>query len=829
MKRLVLALGACVALHFACTFDTPPFGEHGYLPCHEDGSCDHPDCACLDGKVCVPRKGLSKTLDPQKCQCPSGGKVCAGECVDLTSDPRHCGSCETDCIAQFTGSIGEPVCLTSQCAVVCPTNSSECDGDWKNGCDPLGTFQHCADCRSCSENQVCNGDQCASGCDNGESPCGRACCSQQVKTPTPQGAVACINDNCAMICDPGWGDCGGGVADGCETFLDNIRACKPSCLGGDVDCLATMRNVEAVTCENGACGYTQCKIDFGDCDNDPSNGCETSLVLATSCGSDCGNLRDCTQEVLNAEGTYCDGNSRQCNYVKCKPWASECDGIRENGCDDILHKPEHCGACGRVCTAPNTRSDALECANGICVIPDGACEGDFRDCDGLYFNGCETMVKGENIFHCGACGVACPIPTNTFVSCVEGTCRSDCLPGWFNCDTTSMNCETGGGTMWNCLHCNNECTSGESCTADGCTDETCSQFRCQDGSCPDFATDVTHCGNCTTSCYDNAPDNSVPRCVGGRCDYTQCRWPYVTCGNPTGAGSSNCETNLLTDPAHCGDCSTACAPGQVCTNGVCGEPGVICEQSDNCTGGSVCCAIAGGSRTCTGEIRQCQTNGLIVTCDGSEDCAPFERCWLFSQSTVSVSVCRDSQPSNGIPLCSLNRDCPSDPFNPTACCGHPTYPEINTCQPGCKVCGNTCLVGDCNLSFETCGDNGIGVCPMPCNASGPGSICCWDTNLGGAVPTCTDLESCGFQAGMVQLDCNDNLDCLHAFPGIDSVCCLASRSGHLVADCMTSLQECKMFDGMVVCASDADCFDPDNGTQKACLPYTNAAIIYTCQ
>ncbi len=826
MKRLVLLSGTCVALHLACTFDTPPFEEHGYLPCHEDGSCDHPDCACLDGKVCVPKKGLSGTLDPQKCQCPSGGRVCNGECTDITSDPRHCGSCETDCIAQFTGSTGEPVCLNSQCAVVCPTNSAECDGDWKNGCDPLGTFEHCADCRSCSENQVCNGDQCASGCDNGESPCGRACCSQQVKTPTPHGAVACINDNCAMICDPGWGDCGGGVADGCETFLDAVNDCKPSCLAPGVNCASTVQHAEAVTCENGACGYTRCKIDFDDCINGPADGCETPLSTATSCGTGCGSIHDCTQEVQNAEGVFCNP-SRLCDYAKCKLFSAECDNNRSNGCEDLLNKLEHCGACGRECTAPNTRQEVLECKNGICVIPESACEGDFRDCDKLFFNGCETLVKGENIFHCGECGNPCPVPTNTQATCVLGTCRSDCLPGWLNCDTTTMDCETVGGTTENCLHCNDTCTGNSSCSLAGCSDDTCGGFRCPDGSCPNLATSVFHCGTCEQDCYRDAPLHSIPQCVGGRCDYTLCVGPYVTCGDPTGTGDSTCATNTLTDPRHCGSCNIACAPGQVCTNGVCGEPGWDCLQAD-CSMGSVCCSVSGGGRTCIADIRQCQPSSLIVTCDGAEDCKPAEKCWLVSQSNVSFSACRETQPQTGIPLCSSNRDCLFDPADPTSCCSHPAYPEINICQPGCKVCGNTCLVGDCSPTFETCGDTGIGVCPPACNTAGATAICCWNSALPTARPTCSMLENCEVQAGMVQLGCNDNLDCFYAL-GPSGVCCLAARNGNLTAECVAGLQECQRFNGTVVCASDADCFDPANGSQKACLPYTGARVIFTCQ
>src|SRR3982750_2674029 len=54
-------------------------------------------------------------------------------------------------------------------------------------------------------------------------------------------------------------------------------------------------------------------------------------------------------------------------------------------------------------------------------------------------------------------------------------------------------------------------------------------------------------------------------------------------GNLAGAGTGGTGAvvvtpclNTMTDPAHCGSCSNACAQGQVCDQGVCKAPVASC-------------------------------------------------------------------------------------------------------------------------------------------------------------------------------------------------------------------------------------------------------------
>ncbi len=86
-----------------------------------------------------------------------------------------------------------------------------------------------------------------------------------------------------------------------------------------------------------------------------------------------------------------------------------------------------------------------------------------------------------------------------------------------------------------------------------------------------------------------------------------------TIGAGNGAGASGMGTiadgsckDTLTDPAHCGSCSTACAQGQICDQGVCKAPVANCTAPQvSCNG--VCAdrapRIAARARTRASRVR----------------------------------------------------------------------------------------------------------------------------------------------------------------------------------------------------------------------------------
>lgn len=110
------------------------------------------------------------------------------------------------------------------------------------------------------------------------------------------------------------------------------------------------------SCLGGSCRLT-CDIEYGDCDGVPTNGCETALrSTATHCGR-CGNT---CPEPENARALCSEG---RCGLL-CREGFGDCDGNPSNGCETYLsYDPEHCGACGRACDGK------LECIDGRCVIP----------------------------------------------------------------------------------------------------------------------------------------------------------------------------------------------------------------------------------------------------------------------------------------------------------------------------------------------------------------------------------------------------------------------------------------------------------------------------
>lgn len=100
---------------------------------------------------------------------------------------------------------------------------------------------------------------------------------------------------------------------------------------------------------------TSCDPGFDDCDQDPENGCEASLLTDSAhCGA-------CDDPCLNDHG------STSCQDSVCLPVCSagfdDCDGSARNGCEASLDSIEHCGACGRACTGVG---GAAVCAQGEC-------------------------------------------------------------------------------------------------------------------------------------------------------------------------------------------------------------------------------------------------------------------------------------------------------------------------------------------------------------------------------------------------------------------------------------------------------------------------------
>lgn len=133
-------------------------------------------------------------------------------------------------------------------------------------------------------------------CEVGETACGGACtntstdamnCGACGTTCTnPNGTISCISSACVPVCTAGHDDCDGQATNGCEADLTldpvNCGTCGKSCPAAP--------NSNA-TCLASTCGLGACKNGFGDCNLDPSDGCEvdfsTDGVNCGGCGIDC--------------------------------------------------------------------------------------------------------------------------------------------------------------------------------------------------------------------------------------------------------------------------------------------------------------------------------------------------------------------------------------------------------------------------------------------------------------------------------------------------------------------------------------------------------------
>ncbi len=239
---------------------------------------------------------------------PAGTETCNGvddDCNDIVDDnPAADDSCST--------AFSTSVCRSGSCAIeTCATGYDDCDDDPANGCETnLRTVLDCGSCGTPCEIAGAAGVTCATG--------------------------SCVATDCAT----GLMDCDGNGS--CETDVYDVMNCG-GC-GAAYEC--SFDNAGAL-CSLGVCSFNGCDADWGDCDMDfdqvPSNGCETSLVTTSNCGS-CGN--PCSP--ANATGNCSTGS---CRIGSCNGTYRNCEGGVADGCESNINRDEdHCGGCGNSCT-----------------------------------------------------------------------------------------------------------------------------------------------------------------------------------------------------------------------------------------------------------------------------------------------------------------------------------------------------------------------------------------------------------------------------------------------------------------------------------------------
>jgi len=209
----------------------------GLCQCGDDAGCNAGQQCCVDQD--------------------SSGHVCA----TLSSDPKHCSSCDTSCPGY---SHAPAQCVAGTCSAPCEQGYASCDGGL--ACD-VSILTEVANCGSCGNvctvpgdaggTAFCDGGSCGYACDLDVLDCpGRGCtskldldncgaCGVVCRPGAPHvlsGGPTCVSGGCSGTCESGWGNCDGDWSNGCETDVDagtgaagneNCGVCGNTCpLGG---------------------------------------------------------------------------------------------------------------------------------------------------------------------------------------------------------------------------------------------------------------------------------------------------------------------------------------------------------------------------------------------------------------------------------------------------------------------------------------------------------------------------------------------------------------------------------------------------------------------
>lgn len=219
------------------------------------------------------------------CGCPANQVVCNGTCVNINNNDNNCGACGNVCpppTETFPASWHATTsCRGGQCNVRtcngprfadCNGNLHEPDGD---GCETpvMGNVNNCLGCGNvCAPGEVCNPIlgcicPCGAACDTSGrilsdpkncGACGNKCPGDWRSTESPgldpaRGQPVCDDGICRFSCTPNWGNCDGNIDNGCET---NFMSDPQNCGGCGVHC----DGVEGQACVDGHCLTKPCGV-----------------------------------------------------------------------------------------------------------------------------------------------------------------------------------------------------------------------------------------------------------------------------------------------------------------------------------------------------------------------------------------------------------------------------------------------------------------------------------------------------------------------------------------------------------------------------------------
>jgi hypothetical protein len=594
-----------------------------------------------------------------------------------------------------------------------------------------------------------------------------ASCSLDVEgeaAPSPDAGVGGTGGN-TVECWAGQKWCSGK----CYTYDDPQAGC------GSTSCEPCSVPNASTTCIDKKCAVEGCLEGYADCDkNEFVPGCEVDIFNnPTNCGGcvDAGAGEDCTAKT---DADYFCKNGR-CEVDNCNPSVTgkgDCDGDPTNGCEtDLTADLDHCGFCTNACVAPHATSQCIahSAKVGDCIII--GCDPGWEDCNGVYIDGCEinTLTDSGN---CGtgkaACGNKCTAPTNGIAFCNNGACDFQCSSPYSKCGNACVNLSNN---VQNCGACGNACPQPAGSVA-GCSGSACI-FTCNspltkcDGQCVDTKTNEKYCGSCTNacvapaggsvvcsngSCIPSCPSGQIicnSTCVNPQTNNTHCGGCNSPCSNERTCQSGQCKCPG-NKPVECGStCQPACCPGAACSppiSGLCLSSGICgCALGlTSCAGacvntstslqhcgscGTVCTNVNGTTQCSSGTCQPTCSPGW-ANCDGN----PNNGCEASLNNTSSCGSCSiQCQSVNGNPTCPAGVCVPNCNSGYADCDGNkPNGCETNTNTNAahCGGCNSPCPMG------ATC-SNGSCACPVgkkQCNGTGPCVECCGNNECTAPAP-----------------------------------------------------------------------------------------------
>ena len=593
-------------------------------------------------------------------------------------------------------------------------------------------------------------------------------------------------------------------------------------------------------CKSVAVHFETDMLNCGVCGNacKKTQNCEQGSCIDAACRGD---AVTCKNVCVNFTSTHV--KSCEKDEIVCQEHYADCDGDPENGCEaSLLTDPNNCGGCGSkgsgfVCNTDKTTSSRVEaCVDGTCVINDCNENNGETVCNVNGINTC-VVVKGDDILNCGGCNITCAatMPKDSHVvSCNVGVCQYACDDGFINvgdgetadtiqCIDPKTNIKHCGDQLEDCsVNADFVCVEGQ-CVLNSCKGKNNNETLCvveEQNLCIDVkSNDKLHCGACNYKCSEHKVTNATSDvCMGGKCQYT-CNTGFVNVGSGVTADTIKC-INPYTDFNYCGarsasapgtDCSAF--PGQSCNNGKCqcpdgqtycegkcvvlssvnikacsnsniscetgfkrcdktkvacqdvsqdkancGECGVSCNDNQSCYKGG--CVI----NKCEGNTTLCDVKDEAVCKDVSSDSEHCGAC-NYSCATHKVlnatsSECRKGQCEykcntgfknigSGVTADSINCINPLSNYNHCGKLDANTYEDCST-KPGAKCVDGVCTL-NCPTGQQVCGTHCLNFAELNIDKCNNGALVCLNgyKNVDGKlengceVDTMTDNKYCG--------------------------------------------------------------------------------------